>query len=583
MPSRAASRKVHDQDGQLRDDASYTFVATNNDDDPSLGASGTGTNTAKGRKLNVEKELDDHVANLSFDPDRLADILVTLGQQMLGFDLYEYQIEPAHRVIYSLLVNDGADISMLFSRQSGKSQVTAFCACVIGVTFPLLAKIYPKDLGTYANGVKMGLIAPQLEQVDTVYSRCMAMLWSEPCQKFLSLPDINDAPQSKVFFKLKNGSFLKAQSGAKQSKIESKTYHVVWLEEAQDMDDEKVRKSIIPMLAATYGTIVRVGTPNRQKCDFYHIIQKNKKNDVMLRTAKDKRTKRRYYEYDYKAVCRYKRKQYEKDGQKFHLLYAKSVERDKESIGEKSEEFRMSYALEWMHELGMFTTEEFLAKHVYDHRASFGKYMKGDFIVAGLDIASARNSTVLTLARLDTPAVDFDDRPKKTVIDWIELSNTNYEVQLSVIVDALITHDVKILYGDYTGVGRSMMDSLMYFLGEHIQIVPYTFTVQSKSDMWKRLDEDFSQGRWCIPANKAARTKPEWKNFDDQMTHLQKYWRGSFLVAEKINGWKDDFCDSLGLCGLAGNHIYTPQQPIEVTENFMLSGSRMTMAKSSSW
>ena len=582
MPVRTAS-KVKDQEHQLRDDESYSFVNTNNDDDPSVGASGTGTNTSKGKKLNVEKELDDRVSNLSFDADRLAEILVQLGQQMLGFDLYEYQVEPAHRIIYSMLVNDGADISMLVSRQAGKSQTTAFCACVLGITLPLLAKIYPKDLSQYANGVKMGLIAPQLEQVDTVYSRCMAMLWSEPCQKFMAMPDINDAPQSKVFFKLRNGSFLKAQSGAKQSKIESKTYHIVWLEEAQDIDDEKVRKSILPMLAATFGTIVRVGTPNRQKCDFYHIIQKNKKNDVGLKTRAEKRSRRRHYEYDWKTVVRYKRKQFDKDGQRFHLLYAKSVERDKDSIGENSEEFKMSYCLEWMHELGMFTTEEFMEKNVYDNRLSLGKYTKEDFVVAGLDIASSRNSTVLTLATLDTPAVDFDDRPKKKLLDWVELRDTNYEIQLSVIADALISHNVKILYGDYTGVGRALMDSLIYYLGDYVQIVPYTFTVQSKSDMWKRLDEDFSQGRWVVPASKAVRQKDEWKNFNDQMSHLQKYWRGSFLVAEKINGWKDDFCDSLALCGLAGNHIYTPPQIIEVTENFMLSGPRLTMAKTSSW
>jgi hypothetical protein len=580
MPSR---KKVEDQEDQLKDDQSYSWVSTNNEDDPALGASGTGANTAKGKKLNVEQEINDHIASLSFDPLRLAEILVQLGQRMLGFDLYEYQVEPAIRVVYSMLVNDGADISMLFSRQSGKSQDTAFCACVIGITFPLLAKIYPKDLGQYANGVKMGLIAPQLEQVDTVYSRCMAMLWSEPCQKFLSLPDINDAPQSKVFFKLKNGSFLKAQSGAKQSKIESKTYHIVWLEEAQDMDDEKVRKSIIPMLAATFGTIVRVGTPNRQKCDFYHIIQKNKKNDVALRTTVEKRSRRRHFEYDYKSVIRYKRKQFDKDGQRFHLLYEKSVQRDKESIGENSEEFRMSYALEWMHELGMFTTEDFLEKNVYDNRASIGKWLKGDFVVAGLDIASARASTVLTLARLDTPAIDFDDRPSKSLIDWVELSNMNYEVQLSIIAEKLIEYDVKILYGDYTGVGRALMDSLIHYLGEYITIIPYTFTVQSKSDMWKRLDEDFSAKRWSVPANKATRVKPEWKNFNDQMAHLQKYWRSSYLVAEKINGWKDDYCDSLGLCTLAGNHIYTPPQEIEVTDNFMLSSSRSAMVRASSW
>lgn len=579
MAKKKTVKPADDQQQKLKDDESFSFMGAGN-----ANASGTPGGATNPPPIDVEKEIADKANNMSFDAVRLAEILVDLGEKMLGFELYEYQRDPAFRTIYSMLVNDGSDISMCFSRQSGKSQVTAFCACVLGVTLPLLAKIFPKDLGFYKNGVKMGLIAPQLEQVDTVYSRCMEMLWSDSCQKFMSLPDIDDAPQSKVFFKLRNGSFLKAQSGAKQSKIESKTYHIVWLEEAQDIEDEKVRKSIIPMLAATFGTIVRVGTPNRQKCDFYHVIQKNKAKDVRTRATVTRKATQLHFEYDWKAVVKYKRKQWQKDGQKFHLLYEKSVERDKDSIGEKSEEFRMSYCLEWMHELGMFTTEEFLEKFVYNSRAALSSNVAPeDFVVAGLDIASARNSTVLTLARLDSHAVDFDDRPKKNLLDWIELKNTNYEIQLSVIADALVTNGVKILYGDYTGVGRAMMDSLIYYLGEHIQIIPYTFTPTTKSDMWKKLEEDFQNSRWIIPASKGSRTKPEWIEFNEQITHLQKYWRGSYLVAEKMNGHKDDYCDSIALCNLAGNHLYNPPQPIEVHENFMLSDVRASLITSSSW
>ena len=166
---------------------------------------------------------------------------------MTGIPLYEYQRGLSFRIIYSILARDGAEITALFSRQSGKSEVIVFCVIVLGILLPVLAKIYPKELGYYSNGIKIGLFAPQGEQVQTVYQRCVARLHSEPVKMFLDDPDILDAPMSSVHFKLKSGTHVTGQSAAKQSKIESKTYNLVFIDESQDVDTEKVRKSIIPI------------------------------------------------------------------------------------------------------------------------------------------------------------------------------------------------------------------------------------------------------------------------------------------------------------------------------------------------
>ena len=58
-----------------------------------------------------------------------------------------------------------------------------------------------------------------------------------------------------------------------------------------------VRKSIHPMLAATGGTMVKIGTPGYNKGDFYKAINLNK------RRARGKRAN--HFEYDYKVVCKY--------------------------------------------------------------------------------------------------------------------------------------------------------------------------------------------------------------------------------------------------------------------------------------
>lgn len=535
-------------------------------------------------KIDVEQEVNDNTSGLKYDPYKLANVLVAIGQRMIGVKLYSYQEPAVFRIIYSILARDGAEITALFARQSGKSEIVVFCVVTLGVLLPVLAKIYPKELGHFSSGIKMGLLAPQGEQVETIYKRCMERLLSDPVKMFLDDPDILDAPLSTVNFKLKSGSFLTGQSAAKQSKIESKTYHIVFLDESQDMDTEKVRRSIIPMTASTFGTIFRSGTPSRNKGDFYYTIQNNKKHDKKLKTGKLKKTKQLHFEYDYEKVISSKKEMYKIDKRDFHTLYEKSVTRDKKSMGENSDYFRMAYKIEWLLDIGMFISEESLEKYCYNKKIIFPTIQKNDFVVAGLDIASARAETVLTYGVVDFPASDFGERPKKTIAGWMTMHGVNYEEQFHAIVENLMANNVKVLYADYTGVGRALTDILIYHLSEYLDIVPYTFTPSSKSDMWKALDEDILNNRLIVPAHKTVRDKKEFRKFEEQMVNLSKYWRGSFMVCEKISGYKDDFCDSVGLMNLAGNHLYTPPNEMEITENNLLNnGYRSSMVDRSRW
>lgn len=914
-------------------DASYSF-----DGDPAM--------------FDVEQEISDTTEGLVYDPYRLAEILVTIGEKMTGIPLYEYQKSLAFRIIYSILSRDGAEITALFSRQSGKSEVIVFCVIVLGILLPVLAKIYPKELGYYSTGIKIGLFAPQGEQVQTVYQRCVSRLHSEPVRMFLDDPDILDAPISSVHFRLKSGTTLTGQSAAKQSKIESKTFQLVFIDESQDVDTEKVRKcvsgsnevmltdgtyttlkdayeqnavlaghegvitpkeyfsngiqkvhrvtlsdgrfiditdnhknkvirrgkmdnkpflletkelkigdrlpvadalpffgdkgdyidgliigyllgdghiksskalfcgsqkvvdrleylvskrgatvvernknfdnglveiaivggefrdsgfrknnrgcnpiiellksygvygetgkdkfipyasytkeflkgvieslietdgsvfissnkahinfsntsielvkfiqkayhkfgihgsiqsnvnngkfskknsiihsitvkdvrsiiafnnnftlhtkqeslnrcvelslkkssrntcklypeseryykivsiedvgevetyciesdredslwvvggiithnSIIPMTASTFGTIVRTGTPGRYKGDFYYVIQNNKKDDKNLTTPKQRLKFQKHFEYNYKDVIRCKREQFKKDGQDFHTLYEKSVLRDRKSSGENSDYFRMSYKIEWLLDVGMFITEDRMSEKLYNKKIIFPKISDKDFVVAGLDIASARANTVLTTAILDTEVKEFGERPFKTLAGWTVLNDMNYEEQFHIIANALIEQKVRVLYADYTGVGRGLTDILMYHLGDIVDIVPYTFSPSSKSDMWKILDEDIDNSRITVPAHRTVRETPEFKMFEEQLLNLQKFWKGSFMVCEKTQGFKDDFCDSLALCNLAGNHLYTPATSMEVSQNKLLGTAiRNSLKNSSRW
>lgn len=562
MPVRSST--TDKQAELLKNDSSFVFQGTPED-------------------IDVEDEVHASTQNSAYDAFKLAQVLLDIGIRMVGVSLYPYQRDPAFRIIYSMLAKDGAEITILYARQSGKSEVISFVVNVIGILFPVLAKIYPKELGHFSKGVKMGLLAPQKDQVQTVYDRCMERLSSPSVQMFLDDPDINDDALSTVNYKLKSGSFLKGQSAAKQSKVESKTYHIIFLDEAQDLNTDKVRRSIIPMAASTFGTIVRTGTPSRNKGDYYSKIKQNKAHDQKLKQGKARLTKQLHFEADYKMIVKQKNAQFKEDQIEFHSLYEKAVNRDKASWGENSEAFRMAYKVEWLLEIGMFITEQGLEDSVYNSRIIFPRIGKDDFVVAGLDIASARAETVLTTGIVDSAALDFGDRPKKTVADWLTLGNENYEVQFQILAQELLEKRVRVLYSDYTGVGRALTDTLMYHLGNFMTIIPYTFTPASKSDMWKALDEDISNKKVVVPAHKSLRQTENFKKFEDQMVNLTKGWKGPMIVCDKTSGYLDDFCDSLGLMNLAGNHLYSPPSTVETSDNVLITMGRGSMVQNSRW
>ena len=96
----------------------------------------------------------------------------------------------------------------------------------------------------------------------------------------------------------------------------------------QDISNYKIRKSIHPMGAAYNATICKIGTATTFKGDFYEAINRNKKEyqDGKIRI-------RNHFEYNYKVVMKY------------NPRYAKYIEREKRSLGEQSDEFRMSYCV----------------------------------------------------------------------------------------------------------------------------------------------------------------------------------------------------------------------------------------------
>lgn len=502
--------------------------------------------------------------SVSFDAHFITGKIMDFGKVLTGIPLYSYQEEIAYRIIYSVITFEGSVLTVLLSRQSGKSETMAFVIDTLTVLLPALAKIIP-DLEQFSNGFRVGLFAPQSDQVVTTYSRAMTRLTSANAEMVLSDPDLLVSLESEVRLNLSNGSFLAGQVASKQSKIESKTYDLIIIEEAQDTDDFLVTKSIEPMLTATGGTLVKVGTTGVTKNHFWYEIQANRNHD---RKIPDKRL-RNHFEYAYKEIISARRHQFEIDHKKFHLNYEADILRKKERWGEDSQAFKLAYALVWDLESGMLISDKEF-NTLLNRKLGFQEPSTGDYVVAGLDIGKAPAETVLTIAKVWYTDDPFE-KPYKQILAWVCLGGLDYEAQHHEILNYIVEYNISTIFADYTGVGKPVVDRLVYACGEYVNIEPYTFTAQSKSDMWYNFTSDIQTRRLIVPANRMVRGTIEFQKFEEQLKNCQKYFNGAYMVCEKSEGYFDDMVDSCALMCLAANAQREAESELEVDDNPLFS------------
>lgn len=132
---------------------------------------------SEGTKFAGEEEVEAAFAgkDISFDAHDITNKIIEFGKALVGVELYPYQLEAAYAIIYSVITFSGDVKTMLFSRQSGKTETVAFVVDTLCVLLPALANFIP-DLEQFKTGFRVGLFAPQSDQVTTTYSRAMTRI-----------------------------------------------------------------------------------------------------------------------------------------------------------------------------------------------------------------------------------------------------------------------------------------------------------------------------------------------------------------------------------------------------------------------
>jgi hypothetical protein len=465
---------------------------------------------------------------------KLIDRCIEFMNALVGHELHPYQMPLARRIIESVIINDGEEVTALAARQSGKSETIANTVATLMVLLPRLAKMYPDLLGQFKDGIWIGMFAPVEGQVETLFGRTVNRLTSERAQEIMGDPEIDDSlgkvPGVTRQIKLKNsGSSLMMMTANPRAKIESKSFHLIVIDECQEADDFVVSKSISPMLAYYSGTMVKTGTPTTHKNNFYRSIQLNKRRQ----TARSSR--QNHFEWDYRDVSKY------------NANYAKFIKKEMLRIGEDSDEFQMSYNCKWLLERGMFVTSSIMDE-LGDTSQELVRAWHRSPVVVGIDPARKMDSTVVTVVWVDWDRPDefgyFDHR----ILNWMELQGDDWEDQYFQIVNFLGSYDVLAVGVDANCVGDAVAQRLKLLL-PRAEVHAIGSSQPEQSKRWKHLKALIDRRMVGWPAHAKTRRLRTWKRFYQQMTDLETKFTGPNFLAHAPDEAHahDDYADSLAI------------------------------------
>lgn len=485
--------------------------------------------------------------------DDLIDKIMAFIPVLVGHDLHGYQKPLARRMIESVVIGDGDEITACASRQSGKSEVVADVVCVLMVLLPVLCRFYPVLLSKFKSGVLVGLFAPVEGQVETLFGRVVDRLTSEQAQKVLEDDDFKDKVIStRGITKGVRLERIKSQvvmmTANPRAKIESKSFHIIIIDECQETVDYVVNKSISPMRAYYAGTMVKTGTPTTTKNNFYQSIQLNK------RRSTTRKGKQNHFEWNWKDVIKFNKN--------YHLIIKKEMLR----LGEDSDEFQMSYNCRWVLDRGMFVTDSVM-EEMGDPSQKLVTNWHRSPVVVGIDPARKLDSTVVTVVWVDWDRPDEFGYYNHRILNWLEIKGDDWESQYYQIVNFLANYDVLGVAVDANGVGDAVAERLRLLL-PRAEVVSVTSSSSEQTKRWTHLQALIQRRKIGYPAHSHAKRLRVWKSFYQQMVDLEKNYKGPNMVvaAPDEAHAHDDYPDSLALACSLTKDLIAPS--VEISSNF---------------
>lgn len=477
---------------------------------------------------------------------------------------YLYQARFARRIVESVLVRDGETLTGLFSRQSGKTEVCACLGLALTLVLPALAKAFPNDkrfMG-FADGFAVGIFAPTAKHSGLVYLRMRTRVQSHDFEDIMRDPGIDTGLSHSRgdSFAFTNGSRVEAHTASENVLNEGGTYHLIFVDESQKISQTKIDKELRPMLSKSNGSMVLIGTAYVSGGAFFRQIRSNIDNE-------EKTKVRNHFQFDYEQVIRDRRALYVEDGNPEHIRYEQWVKKELSRMGGNidDEAFRMNFRLLW-HDSSTFAfrMSEIDAcgrKDLELNRPWFGRGL----IVAGMDIGKTRDATWLVVSHVDTdnPIVEVSEfgKERRTTVRYpwcligmffmqgdFEGNVGQYERAKSFLS---LWPQLSILVGDGTGKGDVVLERMATLLPS-VRVIPYVFTLASKSDGYKRYMQSVGLRQFSYAHGPETQKNAVFMEWRRQHELLVKEPSGSHIkVYASDPDDHDDAPDATMLCGVA--------------------------------
>ena len=420
----------------------------------------------------------------------------------VGIDLRPYQLDFGWMIIKSVVRNAGEEILASWARQSGKTETVAAVSYFLASCLPTVYKMKP-----YVDrGVKIGIFAPKKEQADISFNRTKEKFAEGVIEDLLGLSvEINNGNT----FLISNKSVIHCSTGSKKATVEGYTFDLVFIEEAEDFYDLRLKKSIFPMLSATNGTRVLIGTPTPERKGYFYERLKHSKKKFLL---------------DYTEAVAYSDK------------YRNFIEKEKKALGENSDEFRSQYLLEWPSSNLSFIEDVQLFK-IRGGRIEESCSKPCSY---GIDVGEVVDPSIIT--------VMCDGR----ILNWLELSTEEYKKQRDLITAFLSSYRLESGYIDANGPGRPLYSFLCESPEIKKTLRPFDVNLQSKSEGYSLLRQELLRDD-CPLSYPSDECVSRFK-FENEVLALEKTQVGKIMKISKPKGKKyhDDYPDSWMLAFLAG-------------------------------
>lgn len=448
--------------------------------------------------------------------------------------LYGYQDEISTDILQNTILRNGQEGNYEISRQSGKSVGFVVTESFLSTFNDVL----------YNEPIHVGFFAPRQEQVKTSFDKLKDMLPIAAEAFKMRFLEKNSGTLVMARPVIHGGRIYRwekvytayAMTLGETAHVESKTLHRAYIDEAQDVDDFKVNKEVVPMLAATGGNLYRIGVAGYQNCDFKKAIDESR-NAITCPVDK---------------VIKHRQKMYERTGDEKHLLYKMFYEKLVKEVGGEDVDFiRTQFKLEWITEKGSVVSRNKLEKCKKRFLCVAEPY-----VVMGVDLAKKSDSTVITAS------TELGQRLKS----W-ELRGQNYQEQYPAICEAcqwMEDHGyiVQRIRVDTTGsTGDAAAEALEAHPDCKWNVEYFYFAPQNKHNLYQMfinliemgaaiadgLIEDKGQRRFEYSDQDA-----NYVQFERQLLDMEKEYKGAegnLLSCHHPNspGAKDDHPDSTAM------------------------------------